>query len=181
MNATIDISNVRLKTERLTLRPWTLQDLDDFYEYAKVDGVGEMAGWLPHENKEQSLTILRHFIERKKTFAVEYHGKVIGSLGIEAYNENDFPEFAKEKGRELGYVLSKEYWGLGIMPEAVKAVIEYCFQVLQLDFLLCGHFTDNRQSQRVQEKCGFEEYKSIKYTTQYAAVKDCQMTLLRAK
>lgn len=40
MNATIDISNVRLKTERLTLRPWTLQDLDDFYEYAKVDGVG---------------------------------------------------------------------------------------------------------------------------------------------
>lgn len=45
MNAQIDIHNVILKTERLTLRPWQLSDLDDFYEYASVDGVGQMAGW----------------------------------------------------------------------------------------------------------------------------------------
>ena len=51
MNATIDISNTVLKTERLILRPWRQEDLDDFYEYAKVDGVGQMAGWLPHESK----------------------------------------------------------------------------------------------------------------------------------
>ena len=39
MNKEIDISNVTLKTERLLLRPWRLTDLDDFYEYASVDGV----------------------------------------------------------------------------------------------------------------------------------------------
>ncbi len=54
MNKEIDISNVTLKTERLLLRPWRLTDLDDFYEYASVDGVGQMAGWIPHENKEKS-------------------------------------------------------------------------------------------------------------------------------
>jgi ribosomal-protein-alanine N-acetyltransferase len=47
MNATIDISQVVLKTERLILRPWEIADLDDFFEYASVDGVGQMAGYRP--------------------------------------------------------------------------------------------------------------------------------------
>ena len=44
MNTPIDISNVVLTTERLVLRPWRETDLEDLYEYAKVDGVGQMAG-----------------------------------------------------------------------------------------------------------------------------------------
>ena len=56
MNVRIDISNVVLKTNRLILRPWTIEDLDDFYEYAKVDGVGQMAGWYPHKNKEETIS-----------------------------------------------------------------------------------------------------------------------------
>ena len=80
MNVEIDISNVTLKTKRLILRPWKLTDLDDFFEYASVDGVGQMAGWEPHKSKDESLEILNRFIEGKKTFALEYNGKVIGSL-----------------------------------------------------------------------------------------------------
>lgn len=178
MNAQVDLSNVYLKTERLTLRPWTVNDLDDFYEYASVDGVGQKAGWLPHENKEVSLGILNRFIANKKTFAIEYNGKVIGSLGVEEYHEKELPEFNEKKGRELGYVLSKDYWGLGIMPEAVKAVVDYCFNVLGMDFLVCGHFTDNLQSKRVQEKCGFKHYKLVEYETKYCVVKDCWLSIL---
>ena len=178
MNAKVDISNVVLKTERLILRPWTLADLDDFYEYASVDGVGQMAGWLPHENKEKSLLILNMFIKEKKTFALVYNEKVIGSLGIEEYNENEIPEFALKSGRELGFVLAKDYWGKGLMPEAVKAVINYCFNDLKLDFLACGHFVDNDQSRRVQEKCGFKHYKLIKYETRYGLTKDCWLSIL---
>ena len=44
MNTPIYISNVGLTTERLVLRPWRETDLEDLYEYAKVDGVGQMAG-----------------------------------------------------------------------------------------------------------------------------------------
>lgn len=178
MNIKIDISNVVLKTDRLILRPWRLTDLDDFYEYAKVDGVGQMAGWLPHENKEKSLVILNMFIEEKKTFAIVYKGKVIGSLGIEEYSEHHLPEYKDKSGREIGYVLSKDYWGLGIMPEALKEVIKYCFEELKLDFLVCGHFTDNNQSRRVQEKCGFYHYKLIKYKTRYGIIKDSWLSIL---
>ena len=123
MNKNIDISNVILKTQRMILRPWKDTDLNDFYEYAKVDGVGQLAGWTPHKNIEESKRILDIFIEGKKTFAIEYRGKVIGSLGIECYNEENYPEFNALQGREIGYVLSKDFWGQGIMPEAVKAVI----------------------------------------------------------
>ena len=66
MNATFKLNGLILETERLVLRPFVLSDLDDFYEYAKVDGVGQMAGWLPHENKDKSLMILNMFIEEKK-------------------------------------------------------------------------------------------------------------------
>ena len=54
MNMEIDITGVVLNTERLTLRPWRESDLDDFYEYASVDGVGQMAGWFPHRDLEES-------------------------------------------------------------------------------------------------------------------------------
>ena len=48
MLAPVDITGVRLETERLILRPWTWDDLEDFFEYASIEGLGQMAGWLPH-------------------------------------------------------------------------------------------------------------------------------------
>ena len=178
MNVEIDISNVSLHTDRLTLRPWTMDDLSDFNEYASVDGVGQMAGWIPHKSIEESRCILQHFIEGKHQFALEFEGKVVGSLGIEKYNEDELPEFHDKRGREIGYVLSKDYWGRGLMPEAVQAVIKYLFETVELDFIMCGHFVENLQSKRVQEKCGFKHYKLVKYTTRYGEVKDTWLSIL---
>lgn len=172
MNKQIDTTGVVLTTERLTLRPWREADLADFYEYASMEGVGQMAGWNPHQNIEESRLILGSFIRHKKTFALEYAGKVIGSLGIEEYDEANYPELEKLAGREIGYVLSKDYWGRGLMPEAVKAVIQWLFQVEKLDFLLVGHFDWNRQSARVIEKCGFSYIRTIKHETRYDTVEN---------
>ena len=172
MNKQIDITNVVLTTDRLTLRPWRESDLNDFYEYASVDGVGQMAGWNPHRNVEESKTILSHFIEGKHVFALEYQGKVIGSLGVEEYNEENYPELDSLKGREIGYVLSKAYWGQGLMPEAVKAVISWLFFEENLDFIIVGHFDRNAQSRRVIEKCGFQYIKTTKFETRYDTVEN---------
>ena len=80
MNADIDISKVTLHTKRLILRPWKMKDLDDFYAYASVDGVGQMAGWLPHKSIDETKEILNKFMKGKTTFALEKQCKVIGSL-----------------------------------------------------------------------------------------------------
>lgn len=178
MNAPIDISRVILNTERLVLRPWREADLEDFYEYAKVDGVGQMAGWLPHETIEVSREILSHFIEGKRTFALQYGGKVIGSLGIEHYKEDEFPLLDSLRGRSIGYVLSKDYWGQGLMPEAVKAVINWLFNEEHLDFIIVGHFDRNTQSKRVVEKCGFQYVKATKFETRYNTVENSMEYIL---
>ena len=173
MNKQIDITGVVLTTDRLTLRPWRESDLADFYEYASVDGVGQMAGWNPHRNAEESKEILSRFIAGKKVFALEYRGKVIGSLGVEKYREDLYPELDALQGREIGYVLSRAYWGRGLMPEAVRAVINWLFHVEKLDFIICGHFVRNNQSRRVIEKCGFRYIKTVEFETRFDTVETC--------
>lgn len=157
MNADVDLTNICLETDRLYIRPWRLEDLEDFYEYAKVDGVGQMAGWNPHSSIDESKNILEIFIAGKFELALvlKENNKAIGSLGIEKISFDLGEPYTSLKGREIGYVLSKTYWGKGIMPEAVKEVIDFCFMKENYDFLLCSHFVDNSQSRRVIEKCGF--------------------------
>ena len=107
MNANVDLTGVVLETDRLIIREWSEMDLEDFFDYAKVDGVG----------------------------------------------------------REIGYVLSKDYWGKGLMPEAVNRVIKFCFEQENYDYLMCSHFVINSQSKRVIEKSGF---RFVKENTQIA-------------
>ena len=164
MNANFKLNGLILQTERLVLRPFTFDDLQDFFNYASVEGVGEMAGWAHHQDIETSKTILRNFIAEDKTFAIvlKKTNKVIGSIGIEKYGlEEKLTEFDGYQGREIGYVLAKEHWGKGLMPEAVNAVINHLFNVVNLDFLTCGYFDFNEQSKRVQEKCGFVPYRKL--------------------
>lgn len=180
MNANVDISNIVLETPRLLLRPFTANDLDDFYAYASVPDVGEWAGWSHHKDKNESAVILQHFIAQKKTFALvdKVTNHVIGSLGIEEYECSLPPAYAALKGREIGYVLSKTYWGQGLMSEAVKRVIAFCFDDLKLDFLTIGHFVRNKRSQRVIEKCGFHYLGNNIYETRYGTKEDNRFYVL---
>ena len=166
MNKEFKINGKIIETERLILRAFKEDDLNDFFEYASVDGVGEMAGWRHHSSTSETKTILDIFINHDITFAItlKENGKVIGSIGIEKYPlEDKLTEFNNYYGRELGFVLSKDYWGRGLMTEAVKATIDYLFNELDLDFLICGYFTFNSRSKRVQEKCGFIPYRVVKH------------------
>ena len=166
MLANVDVTNVRIETDRLILRPWREDDLEDFYEYASVDGVGQMAGWAPHKSMEESRTILGYFIHDKRNLCLELkeNSKVIGSIGLEVMYPD--PVEGALYGRELGYVISKDYWGRGLMPEAVKAVIDYCFTVFDFDYLTCSHFLRNDRSRRVIEKTGFTCFGESGYETQ---------------
>ena len=169
MNAKFDITGIELQTERLILREFNQNDLDDLFEYASNPDVGPRAGWNPHQDKDESLMRLNRFIDGKKTFAIVYkeNNKVIGSLGVEFYElEDKITEFTNYQGRSIGYVLSKDYWGQGLMPEAVTKVVDYLFKELDYDFLLSGHFDFNDRSRRVQEKCHFKPYRKIVFDTQ---------------
>lgn len=165
MDTVIKIQNTQVSTERLTLRPFIESDLNDFYAYASVEGVGEMAGWPHHTDIEISKQILQDFIDKQEVFALVdlTTRKVIGSLGVHRSWANEVPEFEDLNTKDIGYVLAKDYWGQGLVPEAVCAVIQYGFEHWNLDAFTIGHFKHNHQSRRVIEKCGFVFYKEDTY------------------
>ena len=181
MNASYKINGTVIETERVILRPFKASDLADFFEYASVEGVGEMAGWCHHESIDESKVILDRFISEDKTFAItlKNSGKVIGSIGVEKYGmEEKLSEFFELSGREVGFVLSKDYWGQGIMAEAVNGLIDHLFNKIGLAFLLCGYYDFNAQSKRVQEKCGFKPYRALMMDTRMGTKEKGTLNLL---
>lgn len=155
-----------VETQRLILRPWRMEDLDDFYEYAKDPDVGPWAGWKPHGSLEESREILCRWVqpdEKNLRIALELKetGKTIGSIGI----EEDGHRQNMQKTRNLGYVLGKAYWGRGLMTEAVSAAIDYAFRELKLRMLSVNHYTINGRSKRVIEKSGFKYEGTLRSAT----------------
>ncbi|RXZ01671.1 GNAT family N-acetyltransferase [Fictibacillus sp. S7] len=144
-----------LQTERLRLRPWEPSDYKDLYEYAKSEQVGPNAGWKPHKDEEESKEIIDLFLKEDETWAIELlsEGKVIGSIGLHDRTPDLSLVYLNQK--EIGYVLNPAYWGNGYVPEAVKTVLQFGFEELNLDIVWCGHFDFNHNSKRVNEKCGF--------------------------
>lgn len=151
-----------LETERLILRTWNIDDLEDFYEYAKSPEVGPNAGWKPHESKEESASILNAFINSGEVWAIELkeNQKVIGSVGLHADKKRE-----NVNSKMLGYALSANYWGHGIMTEVVNSIIEFAFNELNIDVLSVYHYPFNMRSKRVIEKCGFRYEGTIRYAS----------------
>lgn len=152
----------RLETERLILREWRETDVDDLYAYAQNPNVGNAAGWKPHESREESLERIRIFRRGAEVWAVELkeEGRVIGSIGLHADDKR-----ANPGARMLGYVLSEDYWGRGLTPEACRALIRYGFEEMSLDLISVIHYPQNARSRRVIEKLGFRYEGTIRRAT----------------
>lgn len=154
-----------LETERIELRNFQEQDLEDIYRYAKEEGVGERAGWLPHQNIEESRAILyKVFLPNPDDYAIvdRKSGHVIGSFGLHKTSLRCSDDFPGKKVQELGYVLSKDYWGKGIMTEILSAAIQKWKEEKKADVLTAIVFSDNLASMHVLEKCGFRHYRILK-------------------
>ena len=84
----------RLESERLILRGFTETDADDLYRYAVDPDVGPRAGWKPHESREESLSIIRLFMEEGIVYAIERKSdhRVIGSLGLHKDKWRNLPD-----------------------------------------------------------------------------------------
>lgn len=151
-----------LETERLVLRDWSGDDAEGLYFYGKSSKVGPMAGWKPHESKEESEQILQMFIKEGDCWAIclKDSGKIIGSAGLHRDAKRDVKNV-----RMLGYVLAEEYWGQGLMPEACIEILRFAFEELKLDLVSVYHYSFNAQSRRVIEKLGFRHEGVLRHAT----------------
>ena len=141
-----------LETPRLILRKWKTNDADDLFNIMKNPSVC-MGGWKPHSDINISIEALNKYMESDEQWAVELkdNGKVIGCIKV--YPDNNRGKFY---AKSINYVLSEDYWGNGYMTEAVKRIIRYLFEEMDIDLLSAFHYPDNIKSKKVLENCGFE-------------------------
>ncbi|GAB6109371.1 GNAT family N-acetyltransferase [Fusibacter bizertensis] len=156
----LEDQKMRLETERTIMRKFELSDLEDFYAYCINPEVGPNAGWKPHESKEESLKYLKMMMEGDEVLAIvdKASEKVIGSIGMHEDTMRNTPDV-----KMIGYVLAKEFWGKGLMTEAVREVMRHGFEEEKLKLISVQHFANNDKSRRVIEKIGFKSEGTIRY------------------
>lgn len=155
-------ANREFESQRLILRPWTMDDAEDFFEYARVEGVGEMAGWPHHQTIDETKAVIQMFLKAGTCLAIVYNesNKVIGSIDLRD-EANPMLVDKEMRNANMGCVLSKDYWGQGLMPEAAKILFDYVFENDLVDNIYAGYFDHNLQSKRLQEKLGFNKVGEI--------------------
>ena len=144
-----------METERLILRQWRESDAEALYKYARDPDVGPRAGWPPHKSVEESLQIIRTVFNTPTMWAVELKetGEAIGCVGYLPASVSNLQ--IPDDQCEVGYWIGKPYWGRGICTEALRLVIDYCFNVKHFTILWGDFFPSNPASGRVMTKCGF--------------------------
>ena len=143
-----------LETKNLILRQIEESDAYDMLEYARLDFVGPMAGWEPHDGISHTRTVIKNFNRKPQVgglgvFAIilKSQEKMIGTIELHTYIEGF--------KAELGYTINPAYWGHGYAAEASVEVLKWGFNILKLKRIECTCFTTNHNSQRVCEKLHF--------------------------
>lgn len=143
-----------LETDRLVLRRMAKTDADDMYEYARRSDTTRYLTWNPHPDRKYSYQYLVYLQQKYKQG--EFHdwavtlrdsGKMIGTCGFTRF---DFPN----ESAEVGYVINPDFWGKGYAPEALRRVIRFGFDYLELHRIEAKYMEDNIASCHVMEKCG---------------------------
>lgn len=152
---------MKIVTERLVLRPWTVDDAQSLYEYAKNPLVGPIAGWPVHTSVENSREIIEKVLSDKETYAVclKEDNKAIGSIGLMTAEKSNIE--MGENEAEIGFWIGVPFWGQGLIPEAVRKLLGYAFVDLGMRQVWSGYFDGNDKSKRVQEKCGFKYHHTL--------------------
>ena len=123
----------RIETDRLILRRFRLEDAEDMYaNWASDPEVARFLTWPTHSSVEVTKSLLANWIPGYEdggyfNWVMEYKetGKAIGNISVVKLNENT-------KAADMGYCMSRAYWGQGLMPEALNAVMDYLFDVVGL-------------------------------------------------
>ncbi|MGG5342782.1 GNAT family N-acetyltransferase [Enterococcus sp. AZ192] len=143
--------NQRLETERLILRPVTLDDAIEMYEYASDEETVTYVFPIHQSLKDTKKSIANYFVCAplgKYGIALKETGRFIGTIDLRVEE--------KHNNGEIGYTLNKKFWGKGYVPEAANELLRLGFEELKLIRICAVHDIDNPKSGRVMEKIGMK-------------------------
>ena len=138
------------------IRKWELSDAKDLAAALSNKKVQDnLRDGLPYpyteqDGKEFISAMLSADENETFAFAITVNNMVIGSIGI--FRQGNI----HRQTAELGYYIAEEYWGKGIMTEAVKQICAYVFAKSDIIRIYAEPFAYNIASCRVLEKVGFQ-------------------------
>lgn len=161
---------MEFQLQKSLLRPWRNGDEESLEKHANNRKVwinvrdhfphpytrGDAMRWILHASTNLSETV----------FAIIVDGNAVGSIGVVAKDD------VYRKSMEIGYWIGEEFWGRGIITEAVGAISSYAFDHFHIVRLYADIFEWNKASARVLEKNGFEFEARLKK----AVIKDGMLT-----
>ncbi|WP_303800482.1 GNAT family N-acetyltransferase [Alicyclobacillus macrosporangiidus] len=141
-----------IETERLSLRPLTLQDSEQVFEHFSDESVTEFMDIEPCRSIDEAREIIQfHINDTGCRWGVfdKSNGKLLGTCGYHCWVIGRNPK------AEIGFDLSKAYWGKGFMSEALKPVIDYGFKHMGLRLIEATVDPRNARSIQLLRRLGF--------------------------
>ena len=148
--------NLEFKTGRILIRPLRLSDAESIHRNVDDEAVSKWTLYIPHpyppDGAEKFIRRTKYNRLRKKAFTFGIvpieSNHAVGVVDLTDVNRSD-------QKAELGYWLGRDYWGRGIMTEAVGLILNFGFNQLNLHRISADVFEPNLASQKVLEKSGF--------------------------
>jgi RimJ/RimL family protein N-acetyltransferase len=145
-----------LTSQRLRLRQIRPDDADAFFATASDEETMRFIGHEPHRTIEDTHAYIQQQLARyAERSAIRWcitlgdDDRVIGSCSLHHFDDG-------YHRAEVGYQLNRAFWGQGIMPEAVSAVLTYGFTKLDLNRIEAIIDIANKRSKNLLLKLGFQ-------------------------
>jgi len=151
------VGTLNIETKRLILRKFTMDDAQNVFDNWANDAlVTKYLQWKPHESIDVTKSILNDWVRSYERLDC-YNWAIVCKDNMQVISSISLVDFSNlHKWCEIGYCLSRNYWNNGIMTEALKAVIDFCFTKIGFNRVQAFHHAENRASGRVMLKSGMK-------------------------
>ena len=146
-----------ISTDRLILRRMTMKGAQDIFEYSRDPEVARHVLWTAQKHISEAKEYVRYMTKRYRDdlpsswgIIDKESGRLVGTIGYMAFSEEN-------ASVEIGYSLARWLWGKGMATEALRAVIDYTFEAMDINRIEAQHELTNPSSGRVMEKCGMKK------------------------
>lgn len=141
-----------LEGQFVSLRRPVYSDVFDIFSILSDREVARFLSLVPHPYKlADAVFFIDQIVSEEWVWAINLPGSSKLSGAISLMPKDGY------RGAELGFWLSRDHWGRGIMTEAARLTVSYGFDELGLDYITSGCFEENVASARVLTKLGFIE------------------------
>lgn len=152
------LGTVRIETERLILRKFVVSDAQDMFTNITSDPkVNKFLTWDLHKSVSTTEELLADWSEKYNNYArycwaieLKEYGEVIGNISAPTIKE-------RTETVEVTYCLGSRWWGSGIVPEALTAVMDFFFHEVGVNRIEAGFDVNNPNSGKVMEKVGMRK------------------------